>query len=94
MPISAKLNRKTRAQKIKSSERAESQQDVIVSSEMSAGARLAVTSQDDYSYISGDLKRIAWTTVVCLAILAIVTVLMSDFGTFASIRSSLNLPTL
>lgn len=95
MAIATKLNRKTRAQKIKASERVESTQVITTSTDgVGAISSNAYVEANDYSYISTDLKRIAWTTLACLIILTVITVLMSELTPIEQLRSTLNLPTL
>jgi hypothetical protein len=98
MPTNAK--RKTRDQKIKSSERQVKQVQPIdyqTSDIPIATQQLnqnTTTTSHEYDYISHDLHKIGWIMLLCVALLAIATILISDLSPFVTLRQSLHLPTL
>jgi hypothetical protein len=98
MAFQTTLNRKTRQQKIKASQRQVQHQPAVSSVEPPRSDQTVNSSSpsatENYSYIIGDLKKIGWITAICLLILAISTILISDIGFFVQLRSSFHLPTL
>lgn len=99
MAFQQTLNRKTRQQKIRASSRQTAKREASLTNNDSSPAKEASQASSapiagDYDYIAHDLKKIGWITLVCLLILAIATVFISDFQVFIDLRESLNLPTL
>jgi hypothetical protein len=49
---------------------------------------------ETYNYVAQDLRKIGWITVLCLVILAVATLFLSDISMVAHWRSVLHLPAL
>lgn len=97
MAYRATLNRKTRQQKIQASRRhnaagADPVKAITADSRNHDEAAAATSLQ--YAYVLQDLKKIAWITAICLALLLLATILISDIQPFVQLRQTLHLPTL
>lgn len=89
------LNRKTRHQKIQASQRQAANPPISSGvNAMPQATPVPAGSQEQYAYVIQDLKKIGWITVICLILLLISTILISDFSIFVQLRSALHLPTL
>jgi hypothetical protein len=47
-----------------------------------------------YAYVTQDMRKIGWITLLCLSLLAIATLFLSDFPFLEHLRTALHLPTL
>jgi hypothetical protein len=97
MAYRATLNRKTRHQKIQASQRQSAggaDPIKVVSQDSGNSSVSAPAASFQYAYVLQDLKKIAWITVICLALLLLATVFISDIQPFVQLRHALNLPTL
>ena len=86
-------SRKTKQQKIKQTQRKTQSPDLNHSialeaipdnNVMHSGFNREIA--ETHLYVVGELKRISWISIICLAILAIATILLADFSWASAIR--------
>jgi hypothetical protein len=100
MPYST-TKRKTRQQKIQASGRQTQdtmialqpeQYQAMASNQTTPSAEQIATAT--YAYVTQDLRKIGLITLLCLALLTIATLFLSDISAFSQLRAFFHLPTL
>ena len=97
MPISA-TKRKTREQKIKASARkakipsADEVADPSTTPEAVKAEARNLNPEKTYTYVGQDLRKIGLITLVCVALLAVATLLLSDLSVIDQLRNTLHVP--